>query len=97
MQIAGVEDEPEPAPAPKKASSSSGTQYAQQLMRSYASSGGGSARTTPDPRNERSTMVNIVGYNQDAQAPARAAAQQSSRHEDYNQGSSFGYDNIAGG
>ena len=39
-------------------------------------------------------MVNIVGYNGDA--PSRAPAQQPSRHEDYNKGSSFGYDNIAG-
>ena len=94
MQIAGVEDEPEPAPAPKKAASNSSNQWAQQLEKSYASSGGGSARRTAEPRNERSTMVNIVGYNQDA--PARAAAQQPSRHEEYGQGSSFGYDNIAG-
>lgn len=94
VQIAGVEDEQEPAPAPKKASSVSGNQWAQQLEKSYASSGGGSVRRASEPRNERSTMVSIVGYNQDA--PGRAAAQQPSRHEDYNPGSSFGYDNIAG-
>ena len=95
VQIAGVEDEPEPAPAPKKASSILGNQWAQQLEKSYASSGGGGACRSSEPRNERSTMVSIVGYNQDA--PGRAAAQQPSRHEDYNPGSSFGYDNIAGG
>ena len=96
MQIAGMEDEPEPAPAPKKASSVSGNQWAQQLEKSYASSGGGggSARRSSEPRNERSTMVSIVGYNQDA--PGRAAAKQPARHEEYNQGGGFGYDNIAG-
>ncbi len=95
MQIAGVEDEPEPAPAPKKASSISGNQWAQQLEKSYASSGGGSgARRSSEPRHERNTMVNIVGYN--GGASSRAPAQQPSRHEDYNKGSSFGYDNIAG-
>ena len=95
MQIAGVEDEPEPAPAPKKASSISGNQWAQQLEKSYASSGGGSgARRSSEPRHERNTMVNIVGYN--GGASSRAPAQQLSRHEDYNKGSSFGYDNIAG-
>ena len=40
-------------------------------------------------------MVSIVGYNQDAPGRA-AAAQQPARHEEYNQGGSFGYDNIAG-
>lgn len=40
-------------------------------------------------------MVNIVGYSQDA--PGRAApAQQPAHQADYGQGSSFGYDNIAG-
>ena len=97
LQIAGVEDEPTPTPAPKKvASSISGNQWAQQLEKSYGavSVGGGSDRR-PEPRSERNTMVNIVGYNQDA--PARAPATQPSHHGDYgNRGSSFGYDNIAG-
>ena len=98
MQIAGVEDDPAPAPAPKKATSSiSGNQWAQQLEKSYGavSTGGGGDRRPTEPRSERNTMVNIVGYNQDA--PARAPAAQPSHHGDYgNRGSSFGYDNIAG-
>lgn len=98
VQIAGVEDDPAPAPAPKKAASSiSGNQWAQQLEKSYGavSTGGGSDRRPAEPRSERNTMVNIVGYNQDA--PTRAPAAQPSHHGDYgNRGSSFGYDNIAG-
>ena len=98
VQIAGVEDDPAPAPAPKKAASSiSGNQWAQQLEKSYGavSTGGGGDRRPAEPRSERNTMVNIVGYNQDT--PARTPAAQTSQHGDYgNRGSSFGYDNIAG-
>ena len=98
MQIAGVEDDPAPAPAPKKAASSiSGKQWAQQLEKSYGavSVGGGGDRKPAEPRSERNTMVNIVGYNQDA--PGRAPAVQPSHQGDYGKrGSSFGYDNIAG-
>ena len=97
LQIAGVEDEPEPAP--KKASSSSGNQWTQQLEKSYgtASAGGGSsARRASEPRNDRNTMVSIVGYNQDAPARGPAQQQQPSHHGDYHKTCSFGYDNIAG-
>ena len=63
MQIAGVEDEPAPAPAPKKASSISGSQWAAQLEKSYASSGGGggSARRhvlpTTAPNSRQQSLV----------------------------------------